>query len=109
MLVASRVQVAGEVDELLASHHRLVGPRHDVGSLPSDMYVIEESHTDRQSTLLVRCDGPILDPTWTVEQLDMEDLVLAYMGQADAGSRRRRNRASGVGTGSNVKKLDVAR
>jgi ABC-2 type transport system ATP-binding protein len=107
VLVASRVQVAGEVDELLGSHHRLVGPRRDVASLPSDMQVIEESHTDRQSTLLVRCDGPVLDPAWTVEDLDLEDLVLAYMGQADAGSRRRRNRATG--TGPNVKKLDVAR
>jgi len=107
VLVASRVQVAGEVDGLLASHHRLVGPRHDVGSLPSDIYVIEESHTDRQSTLLVRCDGPILDPTWTVEQLDMEDLVLAYMGQADAGTRRRRNREADAD--AKVTKLGVAR
>ena len=33
VLVESRVQVAGEVDELLASHRRLVGPRRDPGSL----------------------------------------------------------------------------
>ncbi|HWF14792.1 MAG TPA: ABC transporter ATP-binding protein [Acidimicrobiales bacterium] len=106
VLVSSRVQVAGEVDELLSSHHRLIGPRHDVDSLPSDQHVIEESHTDRQSTLLVRCDGPVLDPSWTVEQLDMEDLVLAYMGQADAGTRRRRRPN---GANANVTKLDVSR
>jgi len=105
VLVASRVQVAGEVDELLASHHRLSGPRHDIGSLPSDMHVIEESHTDAQSTLLVRCDGPILDPSWSVEQLDLEDLVLAYMGQAGGGTRRRRSREADA----TVTKLDVIR
>ncbi len=105
VLVASRVQVAGEVDELLASHHRLVGPRHDTDALPRDQHVIEESHTDRQSTLLVRCDGPVLDPTWTVEELDLEDLVLAYMGQAGSGTRRRRS-AGGKHT---VTTLDVAR
>ena len=92
VLVSSRVQLAGEVDDLLASHHRLVGPRHDVDALPSDQHVIEESHTDRQSTLLVRSEGPILDPSWSVEQLDLEDLVLAYMGQAGLGTRRRRTR-----------------
>ena len=51
VLVDSRLQVAGEVDDLLASHHRLVGPRRDPESLPSGQEVIEESHTDRQSTL----------------------------------------------------------
>jgi ABC-2 type transport system ATP-binding protein len=105
VLVESRVQVAAEVDELLASHHRLTGPRHDVDALPRDQHVIEESHTDRQSTLLVRCDGPVLDPSWTVEQLDLEDLVLAYMGQAGGGTRRRRNRDGDA----KVTKLDVAR
>ena len=92
VLVASRVQVAGEVEELLATHHRLTGPRHDAGALPGNLHVIEESHTDRQSTLVARCEGPVLDPSWTVEDLDLEDLVLAYMGQAGSGTRRRRTR-----------------
>ena len=39
------------------------------------------SHTDRQSTFLIRTDKPILDPAWTVTQLTLEDLVLAYMGR----------------------------
>ena len=89
VLVDSRLQVAGEVDDLLASHRRLVGPRRDPASLPSGQEVIEESHTDRQSTLLVRCDGPVLDPAWTVEELSLEDLVLAYMGNASTARRAR--------------------
>lgn len=79
VLVASRVQVAGAIDELLASHHRLTGPRRDPARLPADQHVIEASHTDRQSTLLVRSDGPILDPVWAVDQVSLEDLLLAYM------------------------------
>lgn len=82
VLASSRVQVAGEVDELLAAHRRLIGPRRDPESLPSDHHVIQESHTDVQSTLVVRCDGPVHDPAWTVEELSLEDLVLAYMGRA---------------------------
>jgi ABC-2 type transport system ATP-binding protein len=73
----------------LASHRRLVGPRRDAASLPSGQEVIEESHTDRQSTLLVRCDGPVLDPAWTVEELSLEDIVLAYMGNASTARRAR--------------------
>jgi len=89
VLVASRVQIAGPIDELLASHFRLTGPRRDLNTLPASQEIIESSQTDRQSTLLVRTDGPIVDPAWTVEQLDLEDLVLAYMGRAAAGERAR--------------------
>jgi ABC-2 type transport system ATP-binding protein len=89
VLVASRVQIAGDVDELLASHHRLSGARRDPKSLPGDQEVIEARHTDRQSTLLVRSEGPIYDPSWAVESVGMEDLVLAYMGRAvDAEPQR---------------------
>ena len=87
VLAGSRVQVAGDVEELLASHHRLTGPRRDLAQLPSDQEVIEASHTDRQTTLLIRTSAPILDPAWTVEQVGLEDLVLAYMRRAsDAAS-----------------------
>ena len=82
MLVESQVRVAGEVSTLLASHHRLAGPRRDPSRLPSDFEVIEQSHTDKQTTLLVRADGPILDPAWIVKSVTVEDLVLAYMSRA---------------------------
>ncbi len=88
VLVDSRVQVAGDIQELLATHHRLTGPRHARGALPGDLLLIGESQTDRQSTLIVRTDGPILDPAWTVEQLDLEDLVLAYMTHPREHERR---------------------
>jgi ABC-2 type transport system ATP-binding protein len=88
VLVESRVQVAGDIDSLLATHKRLVGPRRDERSLPADQDVIESSHTDRQSTLLVQTDGAILDPSWSVEDVGLEDLVLAYMGRGNRAGRR---------------------
>src|SRR5258707_5989513 len=88
VLVGSRVRVAGPVDELLAAHHLLSGPRRDPDKLPDGLEVISASHTDVQTTLLVRTSGPVLDPAWTMSEIGLEDLVLAYMSQA-AGRRRR--------------------
>ena len=90
VLVGSRVRVAGPVDELLATHHLLTGPYRDPGTLPAGQQVIFASHTDVQTTLLVRTTGKILDPAWTVSEVSLEDLVLAYMSQA-TGRRRRDN------------------
>jgi ABC-2 type transport system ATP-binding protein len=90
VLVASRVQLAGEVDDLLSTHFRLIGAPRDPGSLPANQVVIESSHTERQSTFLIRTEDPIHDPAWTVEEIGLEDLVLAYMGQAAAASRQLR-------------------
>ena len=90
VLVASHVALAGDVGELLASHRRLSGPRREAGSLPASQDVIEESHTDRQSTFLVRTDEPVLDPAWNVAPVSLEDLVLAYMSKAHNGQPARR-------------------
>jgi ABC-2 type transport system ATP-binding protein len=85
VLVSGRVAVAGVVDELLESHHRITGARRDPGSLPSGQVAIEASHVDRQSTMLVRSDGPIIDPSWVVSAVTLDDVVLAYMRQARDG------------------------
>jgi ABC-2 type transport system ATP-binding protein len=90
VLAAARVQVAGEVEELLATHHLLTGARRDPGTLPADWEVIQASHTDRQTTMTVRTGTAVHDPAWTVEQLSLEDLVLAYMSQAADARRNHR-------------------
>ena len=92
VLVASRVQVAGEVSDLLAAHRRLSGPRRGPGSLPAGQEVVIESHTDKQTNLLVRTDGPVLDPAWTVTPVSLEDLVIAYMSRAGDDTPARRQR-----------------
>jgi ABC-2 type transport system ATP-binding protein len=84
VLVNSRVQLTGQIDQMLNTHYLLTGARRDVATLPASQRVISASHTDRQSTILVRSSEPILDPTWSVSRIDLEDLVLAYMGNTAA-------------------------
>ena len=79
LIAEGSVQLSGDVDELLDTHRRLSGPRRDSARLPASHEVIEETHTERQSTLLIRTEELIIDPTWTVEEVSLEDIVLAYM------------------------------
>ncbi len=80
VLVGSRVVLDGPVEELLASHHLVTGRRCDAASLPPCVQVITESHTDRQSTFLIRSTAPIIDAALAAGPVDLEPLVLAYMG-----------------------------
>ena len=81
VLSASRVRLAGDVSELLETHRVLVGPRRGREALPRELEVIDESHTDRQSTFVVRGTEPVFDRAWTTSRLGLEDLVLAYLTQ----------------------------
>jgi ABC-2 type transport system ATP-binding protein len=83
VLVSSRIQVAGEVETLLATHYQVTGPRCDPAKMPADWHIVSASHTDRQSTLLVRSETPIVEPGFTVDQIGLEDLVLSYLSQAN--------------------------
>jgi ABC-2 type transport system ATP-binding protein len=90
VLVESRVRLEGDVEHLLATHHRLTGPRRDPDTLPSNQQIVAGGSTERQSTYVVRTDEPVLDPAWTVGALTLEDLVLTYMGpppESGAGAR----------------------
>lgn len=83
VLRAGRVQVIGGVEELLAEHKVLIGPRRDGTVIEGPGAVIEQSHTSKQSTLLVRTTGTITDSTWTVQDVTLEDLVLAYLAHEE--------------------------
>ena len=86
VLSASRVQVLGPVDDLLAQHRLLVGPRDGRSELLGVDAVVHRSDTERQTSLLVRTRAPIADPRWAVHQVSLEDLVLAYLREPSAGA-----------------------
>jgi ABC-2 type transport system ATP-binding protein len=86
VLQASRVQVLGPVDDLLDRHKLLVGPRRDPDRIAGVAAVVRATHTGRQSTLLVRTDGPVRDPAMAVADVTLEDLVLAYLADPSAGT-----------------------
>lgn len=83
VLHASRVQLVGTVEDLVAGHRQLVGPRHGTDPIAGVAAVVRASHTDRQSTLLVRTDGLLTDPAWTVHEVSLEELVLAYLADGE--------------------------
>jgi ABC-2 type transport system ATP-binding protein len=87
VLVSSRVHLVGEVDQLIAAHHRIVCTRRDPGALPAGLQVVSAEHTDRQSTFVVRSDAPLPGGDWAAEPLSMEDLVLTYMETAGPEAR----------------------
>jgi ABC-2 type transport system ATP-binding protein len=79
LLSGGGVRLEGNVEALLESHRLLTGPRRPLGSIRGVREVVRERHSGRQLTLLVVTDGPIVDPSWTVEPVRLEELLLAYM------------------------------
>jgi ABC-2 type transport system ATP-binding protein len=84
VLCDSRVQVAGPVSELLASHHRIAG---DPATMPAGVEVIWAEH----GRVLVRGDATTRPPH--AEPVTLEQLVLAYLS---------RSAATGAGAGKAV-------
>ncbi|MEU5871318.1 ABC transporter ATP-binding protein [Glycomyces sp. NPDC047369] len=83
ILAGSRVQVAGEIDDLTAAHHRVVGPRGALDELPVGVDVIAADHTPRQSTLIVRNTAATPLDLPGAEPIGLEDMVLTYLHRAE--------------------------
>ena len=84
LLAASRVQLCGDIETLLAEHQVLVGPRKDTTAIEKAHTVVQAVHTARQTTLLIRRGGPVIDPAFHADGVGLEELVLGYMGQGAA-------------------------
>jgi ABC-2 type transport system ATP-binding protein len=99
LLADSRVQLCGDIDALLAEHRVLVGPRKDTTAIARTHTIVREDSTARQTTVLVRLNGPVIDPAWAVEETNLEEMVLGYMtrGGAGAGTGPAAGRLSAVG------------
>jgi ABC-2 type transport system ATP-binding protein len=81
LLAASRVQLCGDIDTLLAEHQVLVGPGKDTTAIERDHTLVHAVRTARQATLLIRRNGPVIDPAFEAADVGLEELVLGYMGQ----------------------------
>ena len=79
-LAQGATQLSGSISEIVASHRLLTGPRSDTASVSRVHDVIRESHTERQTTLLVRANGHVYDSGWEQHEVDLEEIVLAYLG-----------------------------
>jgi ABC-2 type transport system ATP-binding protein len=79
-LAQGATQLTGSISDIVASHRLLTGPRSDAASVARVHEVIRESHTERQTTLLVRANGHVYDSCWEQHDVDLEEIVLAYLG-----------------------------
>jgi ABC-2 type transport system ATP-binding protein len=88
LIESGRVQLADSIDVLLSEHRRLIGPVDLADGVLRRLPVVSEQRGERQAVLLVRPGptDPVLDPRWQVQEPPLEDLVLAYMGKAQAAS-----------------------
>jgi ABC-2 type transport system ATP-binding protein len=84
VLCDSRVQVAGDVRDLLACHHRLVAPDGDPGRPPAGVEVVRAEH----GGALVRTSRPPAELPFRTRPVTLEELVLAYMARANTPGAR---------------------
>ncbi|HLK74127.1 MAG TPA: ABC transporter ATP-binding protein [Streptosporangiaceae bacterium] len=95
LLSLGRVQLAGEVDDLLASHRMLTGPAAEADRY-ADRPVVHVRRAQAQAHLLVRAtaDDPV-PPGWEAHPVGLEELTLAYLREPGAsalpGPARSRN------------------
>lgn len=83
VLGSGRVQVFEPIDDLIATHKLLIGPPRPHPRISGVERVVSVSKSERQATLLVRTDGDILEPAWAQHAVSLEDIVLAYLADAD--------------------------
>ncbi|MFB9904129.1 ABC transporter ATP-binding protein [Allokutzneria oryzae] len=76
LLDRGRIQLAGDLEDILDEHRFLVGPAAGEAEVGGD--VVWRSSTDRQATLLVRGEH-VVPSGWAADPVDIEALVLAYL------------------------------
>jgi ABC-2 type transport system ATP-binding protein len=82
------VQVAGEVDDLLAAHRVLTGPAADADRYAGRLSVVHARRGEAQAHLLIRTNGTT-DPVplgWETHPVSLEELTLAYLREPGAAS-----------------------
>jgi ABC-2 type transport system ATP-binding protein len=86
LLSQGRVQMAGEVDDLLASHRMLTGPAAEADKY-SERPVVHVRRGEAQAHLLVRApaDDPV-PPGWEAHPVGLEELTLAYLREPGAAA-----------------------
>jgi ABC-2 type transport system ATP-binding protein len=87
LLSRGRVQVAGEVDDLLASHRMLTGPAAEADRDAARLRVVHVRRGEAQAHLLVRAtaDDPV-PPGWEGHPVGLEELALAYLREPSAAA-----------------------
>jgi len=86
LLSQGRVQVAGQVDGLLASHRMMTGPAAEAATY-AERPVVHLRRGEAQAHLLVRATaGDPVPPGWEAHPVGLEELALAYLREPGAAA-----------------------
>lgn len=76
LIGGGRVQLAGDIDDLLNDHRLLTGPS---SSVPRGPGVIDVALADRCANVVARTGGAEVMPGWEGHPIGLEELVPAYL------------------------------
>ncbi len=82
VLTGGGVRLMGDIETIVAEHKFLISSATTIDAVAHQHTIIEAVHMPRQTMLLVRLNGPLFDTSWDVQPASLEDIVLAYFGQA---------------------------
>jgi ABC-2 type transport system ATP-binding protein len=98
ILNSSRLQLAEPLDRVLSTHRILIGPTGTTTIAPDGIAIVSSTSTDRQTTMLVRSEQPVVASSWDVLEPTLEEVVLAYLRrQSDSAAPQVVSTASGDG------------
>lgn len=83
LLSRGRVQIAGTVDELVATHRVFTGPVTQADAVAAVLPVVHDRRAGRQASLLVRTTHAA-PPGWQDDASHLEEIVLSYLRSPDA-------------------------
>jgi ABC-2 type transport system ATP-binding protein len=88
VLARGQVQVAGDVEALLAGHQILTGPTADAGTAGAQLDVVHAKLGSVQAHLVVRrCSAATQPPAgWQAQPVTLEELMLAYLREPGASA-----------------------
>ncbi|SRR6266536_367958 len=87
LLSRGSVQIAGTVDDLLATHRVFTGPVEQADAVAAALPVVHERRAGRQASLLVRTTKhPAVPAGWQDDPTNLEELVLSYLRSPNASA-----------------------
>jgi ABC-2 type transport system ATP-binding protein len=88
VLTKGQLALCSDIDDVLATHKLLTSAVRDTSVLERDHEVVRIDRTPRQVSVIARLNGPLAEPGWDVEDIGLEELVLAYLGRGTAVHER---------------------
>jgi ABC-2 type transport system ATP-binding protein len=87
LLSRGSVQLAGTVDDLVASHRMVTGPVDQATAVAAALTVVHERRAGRQASLLIRTTkDPAVPAGWQDDPSNLEEIVLSYLRSPDASA-----------------------